>query len=210
MAIYDVSVGVSRGMPVWPGDPAVNLERVERISEGSNANVSRLACSVHTGTHVDAPLHFVDGMYGVDQMPLEDLIGDALVVDFEGGEHIDAGMLDAAGIPLGTRRLLLKTRNSEFWAEPEHNFHRDFVAIEPDGAQWVVDRGLRLVGVDYLSVAPFGRSTTTHRILLGAGIIVVEGMNLSAVPPGEYELVCLPLKLMGSDGAPARAILRGR
>jgi arylformamidase len=131
-------------------------------------------------------------------------------VDFEGGEHIDAGMLDAAGIPLGTRRLLLKTRNSEFWAEPEHNFHRDFVAIEPDGAQWVVDRGLRLVGVDYLSVAPFGRSTTTHRILLGAGIIVVEGMNLSAVPPGEYELVCLPLKLMGSDGAPARAILRGR
>lgn len=210
MMIYDISVGISSAMPVWPGDPAVNLERVSDISDGAHANVSRLSCSVHTGTHVDAPLHFVDGMPGVDQMPLDDLIGEALVVGLDSGDHIDAARLDVADVPPGTRRILFKTPNSEYWAEPTHPFHRDFAAIEPDGAQWLVERGLRLVGVDYLSVAPFGSSIPTHRILLQAGVILVEGLDLRAVPPGKYELLCLPLKLMGGDGSPARAVLLQR
>jgi arylformamidase len=210
MKIYDISVGISSDMPVWPGDPAVKLARMESIAAGAHANVSRLECSVHIGTHVDAPLHFVDGMYGVDKMALEDLIGEARVVEMQDVDHIDAPALDGAGIPATTRRVLFRTWNSGYWADPGHDFHRDFVAIEPDGAQWLKDHGVRLVGVDYLSVAPFGHSTPTHRILLEAGIVVIEGLDLRNVAAGEYELICLPIKLMGSDGSPARAVLRQR
>lgn len=210
MTIYDISVGISNDMPVWPGDPAVKLARVKSIRAGAHANVSRLECGVHSGTHVDAPLHYVDGMYGVDKMALDDLIGEARVVEMEDVDQIDAPTLDAAGIPATTRRVLFRTRNSAYWDEPAHDFHRDFVAIEPDGAQWLKDHGMRVVGVDYLSVAPFGSSTPTHRILLAAGIVVIEGLDLRNVSAGEYELICLPINLIRSDGSPARAVLRQR
>lgn len=210
MKIHDISLGISPDMPVWPGNPPVELERVNKIEEGANSNVSRLALGVHTGTHVDAPVHFVPGTTGVDTLPLNVLIGRALVVYMPRATRITADDLDHSLIPPSTRRLLIKTRNSGYWAKADQAFHTDFVAIDPSGAEWLVDRRVELVGVDYLSVAPWKESRPTHEILLKAGVVVVEGLNLSKIKPGRYELTCLPLKLIGADGAPARAILTER
>jgi arylformamidase len=207
MHIYDVSVDIRPDMPVWPGDPAVRLERVGSIAEGRNANVSHLSAGVHIGTHVDAPLHFLDGAGAVETMSLEALTGRAYVVDLRKATVIDAATLQAARIPTRAQRLLFRTRNSELWRRREKEFHKDFVAVDESGAEWLVRRKTRLVGVDYLSVAPFGRSRPTHEILLKARVAVVEGLDLSRVPAGAFDLYCLPLKLIGSDGAPARAIL---
>jgi arylformamidase len=208
MRIYDVSVGISPQLPVWPGDPPVELERVKAIASGANANVSRLACGVHIGTHVDAPLHFIDGAAGVESLPLKMLTGRAYVVHLPVAKVIDQATLEKAGLPPRTRRVLFRTRNSELWAR-EQGFQKDFVAVDASGARWLVKKGVQLVGMDYLSVAPFGQSKETHRTLLEAGVVVIEGLDLSRVTQGRYTLYCLPLKLMGSDGAPARAILVG-
>jgi len=208
MRIYDVTVGISPQLPVWPGDPPVQLERVEAIASGANANVSRLTCGVHTGTHVDAPLHFIDGASGIESLPLKLLTGRAYVVNLPSAKVIDEATLEAAGLPPRTRRVLFRTRNSELWAR-EKAFQSNFVAVEASGARWLVKKGVQLVGVDYLSVAPYGQSKETHRILLEAGVVVIEGMDLSRVTQGRYSLYCLPLKLIGSDGAPARVILVG-
>jgi arylformamidase len=208
MRIYDVTVGISPQMPVWPGDPAVQLERVAAIASGANANVSRLACGVHTGTHVDAPLHFIDDAAAVETLPLKVLTGRAYVVHLPTATVIDEATLEAAGLPPRTRRVLFKTRNSELWAR-EKAFQTDFVAVDASGARWLVRKGVQLIGVDYLSVAPYGQSKDTHRTLLEAGVVVIEGLDLSRVTQGRYSLYCLPLKLIGSDGAPARTILVG-
>jgi arylformamidase len=208
MRIYDVSVGISPQMPVWPGDPAVQLERVESIASGDNANVSRLTCGVHTGTHVDAPLHFIDGAAPIESLSLKLLTGRAYVVNLPSARVIDEGTLEAAGLPPRTRRVLFRTRNSELWAN-EKAFQTSFVAVDASGARWLVKKGVQLIGVDYLSVAPYGQSKETHRILLEAGVVVIEGLDLSRVTQGRYSLYCLPLKLMGSDGSPARVILVG-
>jgi arylformamidase len=208
MRIYDVTVGISPQMPVWPGDPPVQLERVEAIASGANANVSRLTCGVHTGTHVDAPLHFIDGAAGIESLPLKLLTGRAYIVNLPSAEAIDEATLKAAGLPPRTRRVLFRTRNSEMWAK-EKAFQTNFVAVDASGARWLVKKGVQLVGVDYLSVAPYGQSKETHRILLEAGVLVIEGLDLSRVSQGRYSLYCLPLKLIGSDGAPARVILVG-
>jgi len=209
MTLYDISLPVYPGMVVWPGDPPVILERFQKIEDGARCNVSRLEAGTHIGTHVDAPFHFLANGPAVEQLSLEALIGPAEVVVFP--DHVDmvsAELLEEAGIPPGTRRLLCKTRNSARWARGEREFDESFVALTVDAAEWVVERGISLIGVDYLSVArhlePGG---TTHKVLLGAGVVIVEGLDLSAVPSGSYTLVCLPLKLVGSDGAPARAIL---
>ena len=209
MRIYDISVGISPELPVWPGDPPVKLERVQSLEKGADANVSRLALGVHVGTHVDAPLHFVQAGGSVERIALKRLIGRAYVVHLGKATVIDARTLEKAGIPPRTKRVLFKTQNSGFWGSRDLRFRRDFVAVDASGAEWLVRKGVQLVGVDYLSVAPFDDPVTTHRILLGAGIVIVEGLNLSAVKQGRYTLYCLPLKLMGSDGAPARAILLG-
>ncbi len=208
MRIYDVTVGISPQLPVWPGDPPVQLERMQAIASGANANVSRLACGVHTGTHVDAPLHFIDGASGVDSLPLKLLTGRAYVVNLPSAKVIDEATLEAAGLPPRTRRVLFRTRNSELWTK-EKSFQTNFVAVDASGARWLVKKGVQLVGVDYLSVAPYGQSKETHRVLLEAGVVVIEGLDLSRVTQGRYSLYCLPLKLMGSDGAPARVILVG-
>lgn len=210
MRIYDISLAITPTMPVWPGDPPVQLELVHRIADGANANASRLACGVHIGTHVDAPFHFIEGGGTVEAMPLEILSGPAYVADLSSTDVIDVPALRRAKIPPRTRRVLFKTRNSRLWASADQTFHREFVAVDADGASWLVERGVRLVGVDYLSVAPFGNSRPTHRILLEAQVVIVEGLNLAAVRRGKYTLHCLPLKLVGSDGAPARAILVSR
>lgn len=209
MKIYDITLPIHPDLPVWPGDPAIQLERVASISQGSNANVSRLACSVHIGTHVDAPLHFIDGGNSVDQLELKTLIGRAHVVDCRGIDQITARVLEAAGISKRARRLLLKTDNSRLWNEGQKDFIEDFVALQPDAAEWLIKQGIRLVGIDYLSIAPYHQGAPTHQILLRAGIVIVEGLNLGPVPAGRYTLHCLPLNLVGSDGAPARVILTG-
>lgn len=208
MRIYDISVDISPHMPVWPGDPPVGLERVKAIASGANANVSHLSCGVHIGTHVDAPLHFIDGGSAVETLPLKLLTGRAYVVHVPRATVLNEATLESAGLPPRTRRVLFRTRNSEIWAR-ERDFQTNFVAVDASGARWLVRKGIQLVGVDYLSVAPYGQSKETHRILLEAGVVVIEGLDLSRVSQGRYSLYCLPLKLMGSDGSPARAILVG-
>jgi arylformamidase len=208
MKIHDISLSISPEMPVWPNDPAVVLEQVTSMDAGAHDNISRLACSVHTGTHVDAPHHFMNDHRTVESLALDILVGPALVVQIPDELMVvNAEVLERSAIPEGTKRLLLKTRNSHLWERGEQMFDEKFVGISANGAQWLVDKRVLLVGIDYLSVAPYHQSIPTHRTLLAPGIIIVEGMNLSAVDPGEYTLYCLPLKLVGSDGAPARAIL---
>ena len=207
MRIYDVTVSVSPAMPVWPNNPGVELERMNEIEAGANSNVSRLAMGVHSGTHVDAPVHFIQGTPGVDTLKLEILIGRASVIHLPRVVRVTAPDLAAAKISPRTKRLLIKTRNSDFWANGDREFHTDYVGVGPDAAEWLVRRGIQLVGVDYLSVAPWKESRPTHEILLKAGVVVVEGLNLSTVKPGLYQFICLPLKLIGCDGAPARAVL---
>ena len=208
MKIFDVTLPISPAMPVWPGDPAVVLEKVSSMDAGAHDNVSRLACSVHTGTHVDAPHHFLNDHRTVESLALDILVGPVQVVQISPDvKLVDAAALEKAMFPAGTERLLLKTSNSQLWERGENAFFTDFVGISVDGADWLVRYGIKLVGIDYLSVAPYHQSVPTHRALLSAGVIIVEGLDLRAIDPGSYNLYCLPLKLVGSDGAPARVIL---
>lgn len=209
MPILDVSLPISESLVVWPGDPPVRISQPAHLARGDTATISRLDLGAHTGTHVDAPAHFVAGGLGVDQLDLEALIGPAWVVHALEVDLLSAEVLAGLRIPPGTERVLFRTRNSERWARGEQEFYPDFVGIAADGAQWLIERGVRLVGTDYLSVAPFHDTVATHQLLLRAGIIVLEGLNLSDISPGAYHLVCLPLKIEGGDGAPARAILIG-
>ena len=208
MRIHDISLTVTSNLPTWPGDPKVELERVEKIEDGANANVSRLSAGVHTGTHVDAPFHFLADGTTVDTLPLDILFGAVQVVEL--GDQVDlitAEVIQSSGLIHGVERILFKTRNSAFWARGETEFQTGFVAISADGAEYLVQQGIRLVGIDYLSIAPFKNSRPTHQILLKAKIVVIEGLDLSQINPGVYQLACLPLKLGGSDGAPARTVL---
>ena len=185
----------------------MRLAQTQSIAAGGSANVSLLIADVHVGTHVDAPLHFIEGGAAVETLPLDNLMGAAWVAHLPGVDAVTAADLEQAGIPSGTRRLLLRTDNSDLWAQ-EAQFRPDFVALTLDAARWVVERGIRLIGNDYLSVQRFHDGPETHQVLLNAGVILLEGINLASVVPGEWELICLPLRLVGADGAPARAVLR--
>jgi arylformamidase len=208
LKIYDISLPLNPDLPVWPGDPAVVLERFRAISEGNISNDSRLACSVHSGTHVDAPIHFLENGSSVEQLPLDALVGPAEVIEVQNADLITPEILERAGLPTETTRLLVKTPNSDLWTDSSHAFNPDFVALNSQAARWIVNRGIRLVGVDYLSVQRFGdKDCATHRVLLEAGVVIVEGLDMRKVTPGPYQLICLPIKLSGSDGAPARTIL---
>jgi arylformamidase len=209
MRTYDITLTISPDLPTWPGDPGIAIERVEKIEDGSNANVSRLDMGVHTGTHVDAPYHFLQDGITVDQLNLSLLTGRAYVLHLPEADVITAAVLEEAQIPPRTRRVLFKTRNSELWAGGETDFQTNFVGLSEDGAEYLVRRGVKLVGMDYLSIAPFKESRPTHERLLEAGVVVVEGLNLTDVDQGRYTIYCLPLKIANSDGAPARAILIG-
>ena len=209
MTIFDISLTISSKLPVWPGDPVIHLQRVGIMDNGDPCNVTHVSMSVHSGTHVDAPHHFLNDNRTVEDMDLDILTGQAFLIEVPAEVNVISNeILDGASIPLGVKRLLIKTRNSEIWSRNEEKFVDDFVAINNDGAEWIAQKGIKLVGVDYLSVAPFGEGLPTHRTLLNAGIIALEGLNLSGVSGGYYELYCLPLKISGSDGAPARAILK--
>jgi arylformamidase len=206
--IIDISVPLLPGMPVWPGDGDFRIVPVKRMATGDKNNVSRLDCGVHTGTHVDAPWHFLKEGNTVEQLPLDAMLGEAFVAYLPEVDVITAETLSQLTLPAGATRLLLRTRNSELWETGVAEFRKDFVALTSDAAQWLVDQGIRLIGVDYLSVHRYGDNAPTHQILLRAGIVIVEGLNLAGVAPGKYELICLPLRLNGADGAPARAVLR--
>lgn len=210
MRIYDVTVTISEVMPVWPGDPRVQIERVSRIDEGAEANVSCLHMSSHTGTHVDAPFHFEQQGLTIDKLPPEVLMGPAFVAEVDRLEGNAIGVYDLASLhfPKGTARLLIKTRNSHYWEDREPEFQRDFIHLSHKAARWLVGGGIKLVGIDYLSVEAFqSKEHRVHHTLLSAGVVIVEGLDLSRVPAGPCQLVCLPLKIKDGDGAPARVLV---
>ena len=210
MTIYDITLGISPSLPVWPGDAAIVLEQVKSMESGAHSNVTRLEMSAHTGTHVDAPHHFLNDHQTVEQLSLDVLIGRCFVLDLTLMEgHVNAKILENSNIPEGSIRLLIKTGNSARWQAGEREFNPGFQGISEDGAEWLVENGIKLIGIDYLSIAPYKQSAPTHTVLLKAGVIALEGVDLSSVNQGEYELYCLPMKLVGSDGAPARVILIG-
>jgi arylformamidase len=200
MLILDISVPIRPGMPIWPGDPELEIGLAAAIADGAPANVTRLALGAHTGTHVDAPVHFLDGAGGVQALPLDALVGPCVVLDATAAKD-DLGPDALADLASGTERVLFKTRNSELWALDR--FVEDFVALSEACAEEVVRRRIRLVGIDYLSIG----GAETHRTLLRAGVVPLESLDLRAVEPGAYRLVCLPLNLVGADGAPARTLL---
>ena len=208
--LIDVSLGVGPEMLTWPGDPAVELEPSKRIAKGDPANVSELRLGTHTGTHVDPPFHFIDGAATADQIDLDALDGPAYVADLrDAGPQITPSELDALKIPDGTERVLFRTPNSALWSEQPVRFPDSYTALTPEGARWCVERGMRLVGTDFLSIEQKGApGHPTHVTLLKAGVIILEGLDLSRVEPGAYGLTVLPLKILGGDGAPARAIVR--
>ena len=204
--VYDVSIPLRAGMPTYEGEPGPRLEFAKQLAKGDSATVSILSLGSHTGTHVDAPSHFLDGAPGVEGLPLEALVGPAFVADHAGEGHITAADLDSLGIPADCERLLFKTRNGRLWDDAE--FHRDFIAVAPDAARALAERGMRLVGIDYLSIERFRPERhEVHETLLASGVVILEGLDLRAVPAGEYLLVCAPLNVVGAEGAPARALL---
>jgi len=199
----DVSIPMCEGMTVWPGDTAYTLTATSRIAGGAGCNVSTLTLSTHTGTHVDAPWHFEDGGKHLHQIATDVFFGDALLVDLPGVDTVSAKDLGPSPLP---QRLLLKTRNSEQPANAP--FTNNYVAVEPDAAQRMVDEGVRLVGVDYLSVAPYKQSgQETHHILLKSDVLIVEGLRLEGFAAGTYSFVVLPLPLAEADGSPCRAFI---
>ena len=207
MKIYDITVAMSEELPVYPGDPRVRIEPVSRLARGDAANVSSITMSTHSGTHLDPPRHYNDHGIPVDRIPLSILIGQALVVEIPGIKAITTD--DLCRLPVrGEVRLLLKTANSLLWSNPA--FSADYSCLTPDGARFLVETGVKLVGIDYLSVERHDGDGEVHRILLDNGVVILEGLNLDGVAAGSYELVCLPLKIRDGDGAPARAVLISR
>jgi arylformamidase len=206
MKLIDVSVPLDANLPTYPGNTPFTIEAIKRLARGDSSNVSSLHLSAHAGTHVDAPRHFFDDRPGTESLPLDTLCGRVRVVEVAGGAGVSAS--DLSPIDLShERRVLIKTSNSRLWDSPD--FHTDYVGVTESGARHLVAQGVQLVGVDYLSVEKYKTpGAPAHHVLLGAGTIVIEGLNLRDVTPGVYDMICLPLRIVGSDGAPARVVLR--
>jgi arylformamidase len=207
MKFIDISVPLDEGMQEWPESPGFSLVQDRKIDSENITNNCHIICDVHAGTHIDAPSHFIPCGETAEQVSLEMLIGPAQVIDITEGKFITAKQLKSAQIPPSTKRLLIRTKNSRLWNASSQVFHKNFVGLKPDAAQWLVDNGIRLVGIDYLSIQPFNDGPQTHRILLGAGIIIIEGLDLTNAKAGFYTLICLPLRIRAAEGAPARAVL---
>ncbi len=210
MHIYDVTIPISETMPVWPGEPGVEIETVSRIAQGDRVNGSRVNLSSHAGTHVDAPYRYIEQGLTADRLPLRLLMGPAYVAEVDGLEANTIHVYDLARLhfPSDTRRLLIKTRNSDLWQPGYHEFEREFVHLAPQTAEWLVKRKIGLIGMDYLSIEAYGvKESRVHHALLRAGVVILEGLDLGRVPPGPCELVCLPLRIEGSDAAPARVLI---
>lgn len=206
MKLIDVTVPLDANLPTYPGNTPFILEAIKRIARGDHANLSTLHMSAHAGTHIDAPRHFFDDGAGVDALPLELMLGRTRVVEISARTGIGAAEL--AGVDLSDDvRILFKTRNSRLWNSSD--FHEDYVGVTASGAEHLIARGIKVVGVDYLSVEQFKKpGAPAHHVLLGGGAIVIEGLNLQEVEAGIYDMVCLPLRVVGADGAPARVLLR--
>jgi arylformamidase len=205
----DISATVNPSMPTFEGDPPVDFELVKSLARGDVCNLTRIDMGAHSGTHIDAPIHFVPGGAGSESIAIDAVVGPAWVVDArEQRGAITADDLARMAIPRGETRILFRTPNSRLWERP--GFQTGFVGLDASAAAVLAGRPTTLVGIDYLSIAPFGDPTPTHVALLSAGVVVLEGLDLRAVEPGPYELLCLPLRIAGSDGAPARALLRRR
>ncbi len=206
MKLIDVTVPLDPNLPVYPGNTPFSLEAIKRISKGDSSNVSTLHLSAHAGTHVDAPRHFFDAAAGADALPIELLLGRARVIEVTSRKGIGPDELASHDLSEDVR-VLIKTSNSRLWGSAE--FRPDYIGVTEAGAHYLVEHGVKVVGVDYLSVEEFKKpGAPAHRVLLGGGTIVIEGLNLRDVEPGTYEMFCLPLRVVGSDGAPARVVLR--
>ena len=211
MPIYDLSVPLSSALPTYPGDPGIQINDWSKLANGDGANVSALNFGAHTGTHVDAPAHFIEGARKVDALALDVLIGEAHVVEVPEHKRIIDEEFVAEHCAVGSKRILFKTRNSAFWTGDYTEFRPDFTYLDLRAAQALVQRGVKLVGIDYLSIEKFNsKDHEVHHALLSNDVIILEGLNLTGVPAGKYELICLPLRLRShlGDGAPARAVLR--
>ena len=204
----DVSMEITDGMLHWPSDPAIEIDNYSQIKKGAAANNSKIICGVHTGTHIDAPKHFVDDGIGIDKLDLNKLIGHCRVIEVPlSVSPISKEFIEPLDIKKGDR-LLFKTKNSEWINSGDKNFHTDYVCVNPEASKYMVEKGVALVGVDYLSVEGYHIGHDTHKTLLGAGVVIIEGLNLFNVEPGEYNLTALPVKIKDSNGAPARVILQ--
>jgi arylformamidase len=204
--LIDVSVPLRQGLPTFPNNPEFELQPLKRIADGASSNVSRLVLGTHTGTHVDAPRHFFDEGAGVDGLALNLLIGRARVVEINKRGPITADDLAAAGLREDLR-ILFRTPNSALWNSTV--FHQDYAHLTEAGARYLVEQGVKLVGIDYLSIEQFKKAgAPAHRTLLSNGVIIIEGLNLADAEPGMYEMYCLPLLVVGGDGAPARVVLK--
>ena len=207
--ILDVSLTIGPDLLTWPNDPPIGIEPSSRISKGDAANVSELRIGTHTGTHVDPPSHFVQGAAGIDRVSLEILYGPCVVADARGlGSRLGPAELERIGIPDDVERLLIRSDNSEIWRHLPASFPAEYMCLSPEGASWLVRRGVRLIGVDFLSIEAKGApGHPVHVELLTHDVVIVEGLNLGDVEPGSYLLAVLPLKILDGDGGPARAIL---
>ena len=208
MKIYDISVAISLDLPVYPGDPGITVLPILSMEKGNHCNLTGLSLGSHTGTHVDAPRHFEPGGLTVDELDLNRLMGPAWVLKISSQQEIGRADLESQDLK-GKERVLLKTSNSALWNRRE--FANNYVHLSQEGAAYLVEMGVKLVGIDYLSIEKYGSTDYgAHHTLLRAGVIILEGINLGSVEPGRYELLCLPLKVRGGEGAPARALLLQR
>ncbi len=205
MAIFDISIGIDESLPLWPGDPELRLQWAANIEQGDLVNLTELSMSIHTGTHIDAPLHFLPKGKPIDSLSLNVFVGEAQVVAIPSDVNLITVDILQDVCEINAARILFKTKNSQLWETSK--FQQDYVALEASAAQWLVDQGVQLVGIDYLSIAPFKDPAPTHEILLSNDVVIVESLDLRSVEPGLYTLICLPLKLVGREAAPARAIL---
>ena len=211
MTFYDVTVPLSNELPTYPGDPGLQIGDWRALSKGDSANVSVVNFGAHTGTHVDAPAHFIEGAAKIETLTLDSLIGECVVVEVPEDYLVVDEEFVAGHVAPGTERVLFKTRNSAFWNESPPQFHSDFTHLNTEAATWLANQGAKLVGIDYLSIEKFkSPGHPTHLALLTKGVVIVEGLNLTDVPAGKYELMCLPLRLRSplGDGAPARVVLK--
>ena len=206
MKLYDVSIPLRKGIVTFPGDPPFRMEPCFQKEKGDPVNLARISMGTHMGTHVDPPAHYLDGGATVDEIPLDIFVGPGIVLDMRGISQIDRQALESA--PIGDHvRVLLKTDNGPLLLEP--SFHKDYVHLTEDGAGYLIEKGVSLVGIDYLSIERYQNpGAPVHRALLQAGILIVEGIHLQETPPGFYDIFCLPLCIKGADGAPARVLLR--
>lgn len=208
MKLYDISLPISNNLPVWPGDPRVILKMTSSIAGGDQCNITKIQMGVHTGTHIDAPYHFLRDGVATDAIPIETFIGPCLVIEIDSEVIIEKKDLQKYDMN-GYSRIIIKTRNSEMWTNNISSFEKNFVALGIDAAQYLVAMGTILVGIDYLSIESFhSEGSPVHKLLLRNNISILEGLNLSGVKAGLYGLICIPLKLQNCEGAPARVLLQ--